>query len=820
MESLYQTDLFVEQNHDHLNGEEKDVETVDPYIQHASSSINASKAIMKCKDRISVMELHSVDQQVEQYAIQNNQVELTKCTMMDLYANDVDIDVAQEREEKKDEVGAILELYGVDKSIKKMANHDAKAKEAEIIRILHNLDLQVDGLDESSSTSIEEMHETENRGPIEAVIRAKSTAHVISPQIRDLIQTDLDVDGVNQKDEIQDVRALFKVDCEIDRQKASHKKEDHMSDINQLYQIDCQIKDMEYQIPLRDELEGTTDDIIMSELFAVDLEMEVRHEAKETKCEIDAILDLYHVDQRVDTAKHSESLEVYCDLYQLDLSIDVGGKSSVCADDFVDPMMKAMMRQYQVRSAAQVIAVCKGTAEVAELLSVDLEMDGLNQNCGMLDVAALLAVDDEIRTMAKRNKHEKELHDIYELYEMDQLVGGVDSSREYNVPAKDNLDRAVKYDLDLTLHSREGVTDDIIMSELFAVDLEMEVRHEAKETKCEIDAILDLYHVDQRVDTAKHSESLEVYCDLYQLDLSIDVGGKSSVCADDFVDPMMKAMMRQYQVRSAAQVNAFCDFASQIACLLSVDLEVDDSKRNNELEALASLLQIDSEMGKAAQHIEYKSGVQDLKQLYAMDTTIDGSFRSLLETDQAIDGAHVTLQLVDPIAQKQSAKGKTAIESSFDLGELLFTDLEVEVGRKNDIKQTRTRERRNSATAGDSASNSETLTRRRSSSGRGENDATEFIEHIFGIPTDCLVPKVDVAKVTKVDSGKKTESSEDNTGDALIRHLFGTGLLDVESDSDSGKSIEPKRRDDETSFQSQGRTMQIASFFGNLFKQG
>jgi len=94
------------------------------------------------------------------------------------------------------------------------------------------------------------------------------------------------------------------------------------------------------------------------------------------------------------------------------------------------------MRQYQVRSAALVNAACKGTAEVACLLSVDLEMDGLKQNCGILDVAALLAVDEEILAMANRNKHEEELHDIYELYEMDLRVGGADSSREYNVPVR------------------------------------------------------------------------------------------------------------------------------------------------------------------------------------------------------------------------------------------------------------------------------------------------------------------------------------------------------------------------------------------------
>jgi len=292
----------------------------------------------------------------------------------------------------------------------------------------------------------------------------------------------------------------------------------------------------------------------------------------------------------------------------------------------------------------------------------------------------------------------------------------------------------------------------------------------------------------------------------------VDVGGKSNVCADDFVDPMMKAMMRQYQVRSAALVNAFCDVASQIACLLSVDLEMDGSKCNSELKAFASLLQVDSEMGKAAQHIEYKSGVQDLKPLYAMDTTIDGSFRSLLETDQAIDGAQVTLQLVDPIADKQSTEGKTTIEASFDVGELLFTDLEVEVCRKNgnEINQTRTKERRNSFAEGDSA-----IGVKPARVSKGD----EFIEHFFGIPSDCLVPNVDVSKVTKVDSGKNSESSED-TGDALMRHLFGTGLLDVTSDLDSGKCIEPKRSDDETSSQRQSTTKKIGSFFGNIFKQG
>jgi len=207
--------------------------------------------------------------------------------------------------------------------------------------------------------------------------------------------------------------------------------------------------------------------------------MEAWYEEKETRCEIDAITDdlYYHVlGQRVDKAKHSESRDD--------------------GDCVVDLMTGATMRQCKDRPAAQVNAVCKGTVKVAELLSVDLEMDGLKQNCGILDVAALLAVDKEVLAMTKRNKHEEELHDINELY---LRLGGAANSREYNVPA------VMEEDLDLTLHSREGVTNDIIMSELFAVDLEMEVRYEAKDTICDINAIMDLTKGLTRQNIQNHS---------------------------------------------------------------------------------------------------------------------------------------------------------------------------------------------------------------------------------------------------------------------------------------------------------------------------
>ena len=421
MQSLYETDMFIDENSNHLVGEEKVVETVDPYIR----SSKETPSPLKCKDRISVMELYTVDQQVDQYGQPKKHNPNTNSTIMDSRDNDITIDVPREREGTKEGVRSILGLYEVDQSIQLIKKVKDDAVDAESIKKLYNLDQLVDRGKISPPKSVEKTDKIEIGVPNEAVLRATSA----------LTLSQKDLDGIHQKENMSGIEELYNLDCEVDRRIASNKYEADVDGLSQLYQRDCQIEKMEYQMPVKmlkpgkgkmvQEIDLTLhpDDDIMDTLFAVDLEMDVRNEAKDTKCDIDAIIDLYHVDQWVDkTTYNIESFNVYRDLHLLDLLVDTGGSAKVSIDDFVDPAMKSMMNQYKVVATAQMNAFCRGTIDVAELLRTDLEVEGLKCDHDMLDVSQLLAVDEEISAMASRSKRKEDVNHIQELHKMDLRI--------------------------------------------------------------------------------------------------------------------------------------------------------------------------------------------------------------------------------------------------------------------------------------------------------------------------------------------------------------------------------------------------------------
>eukprot|EP00979_Chaetoceros_neogracilis_P001789 scaffold324_cov212-Chaetoceros_neogracile.AAC.1 len=643
MQSLYETDTFIDENSNHLVGEEKVVETVDPYIR----SSKETPSPLKCKDRISVMELYTVDQQVDQYGQPKKHNPNTNSTIMDSRDNDITIDVPREREGTKEGVRSILGLYEVDQSIQLIKKVKDDAVDAESIKKLYNLDQLVDRGKISPPKSVEKTDKIEIGVPNEAVLRATSA----------LTLSQKDLDGIHQKENMSGIEELYNLDCEVDRRIASNKYEADVDGLSQLYQRDCQIEKMEYQMPVKmskprkgnmiQEIDLTLhpDDDIMDTLFAVDLEMDVRNEAKDTKCDIDAIIDLYHVDQWVDkTTYNIESFNVYRDLHLLDLLVDTGGSAKVSIDDFVDPAMKSMMNQYKVVATAQVNASCRGTIDVAELLRINLEVEGLKCDHDMLDVSQLLAVDEEISAMASRSKRKEDVNHIQELHKMDLRIDG----------------RSMVQEIDLTLHP-----DDDIMDTLFAVDLEMDVRNEAKDTKCDIDAIIDLYHVDQWVDkTTYNIESFNVYRDLHLLDLLVDTGGSAKVSIDDFVDPAMKSMMNQYKVVATAQMNASCRGTIDVVELLRIDLEVEGLKCDHDMLDVSQLLAVDEEISAMASRSKRKEDVNHIQELHKMDLRIDE--RSMVQEMTLIPDT-----LAENISSKMIArrveKGEELIEHIFGI---------------------------------------------------------------------------------------------------------------------------------------------------------
>jgi len=241
---------------------------------------------------------------------------------------------------------------------------------------------------------------------------------------------------------------------------------------------------------------------------------------------------------------------------------------------------------------------------------------------------------------------------------------------------------------------------------------------------------------------------------------------------------MTKLVMNQYKFCAIAQMDEFCRGTIEVAELLRVDLEIHNSKCKREMEAFASLLQVDFEVDEAAKHREHRSGVQVLKPMYSMDATIDGDFQSLLEIDNLIDGKHISTQLVDPAAHKQKREGEVFTSS---IPDYISDD---DFAKINSVRL---------------------------------NDGEDLIEHIFGIPSKRLLPKIDaLTEVKKVDTDAKDNSQLDDTGNSLIRHLFGTGLLDLKSGASSKHDIEAsKGTTDDTNCQSKKKKLPIkfASFF-------
>lgn len=214
-----------------------------------------------------------------------------------------------------------------------------------------------------------------------------------------------------------------------------------------------------------------------------------------------------------------------------------------------------------------------------------------------------------------------------------------------------------------------------VMDSLYSNDVQVDALRDDKEFHRDLDVLMELYHVDVKVDRCKGSSMVESQIqDLWKIDRLVD--GEHGESVDDFVDTLTPKVMLQMEVQSHANL---CKYdTSGVVNLLRTDMFVDGAKIDQEMMALVPLLEVDAMIDQCSKSKEYTSEAKRTKPLHLMDGTTDGCFKSLLETDKQVDGAekHSSSELVDPYCH--DAQGQDLIGTLFDVADLLRTDVEVD----------------------------------------------------------------------------------------------------------------------------------------------
>jgi len=212
--------------------------------------------------------------------------------------------------------------------------------------------------------------------------------------------------------------------------------------------------------------------------------------------------------------------------------------------------------------------------------------------------------------------------------------------------------------------------------------------------------------------------------------------------------------MRQHQLFARSQLKAHC--TNDVSELLRTDLDVDGYNQHRiEMENFASMLGIDAEMDMAVRTMQYKDDVEDARALHSMDVAISSGFKSLLQTDQEVDGKLPDMQVVDHIARKrkESANPEGMSGSLLDVADMLLTDMEVDRDEARD----------------------------------------DLILHLFGLPAG-LPPSLGVDHAGS--TGKIEQNAPVTTkGDDLIGQLFGLGQVPGLLVTDGGMKVESNETD-------------------------
>jgi hypothetical protein len=368
---------------------------------------------------------------------------------------------------------------------------------------------------------------------------------------------------------------------------------------------------------------------LFSDLYNTDLSVDSRGAFIHEQDDIDAIIDLYHVDLEVDKSQNSVVRDIFYELHAIDITVD--GKPVPSAKDitFVDSLLSSQMRHYQTRAMDQA-QYNEDRADVMDLLATDTEIDQYSHLSIDTEIMhELAAVDKEMDSTKGADEAKAAFTAVKDLYDVDQEIdshgGKRNSSRkasepmEYSIPLKglspvrDPSGKSIEKTLVTNTYSS-------LMGDLYATDLSIDSRGATIHEKDDIAAILDLHSVDQAIDTKKTSAAGKIIHDIRKIDMAVDRIQEDNV---EFFDPFLSTQMRQFQSSTTDQAK-YDAARADVMDLWETDTEVDGRKYHSmDATLMNDLLSVDKEMDTAKAADEAKMAFTAVHSLYQVDKQVE-----------------------------------------------------------------------------------------------------------------------------------------------------------------------------------------------------
>jgi len=493
----------------------------------------------------------------------------------------------------------------------------------------------------------------------------------------DLYSNDVKVDALrddrNSHRDFDVLMELHDVDVKVDRAKGSS-------------MVECQIRDLLKIDRLVDGAHtGKTDDFVDTLTSKIMLQMEVQSRANLCKYDTSGVAHLLRTDMFVDGAKVDQDMEAIAPLLEVDRMMDQAHKSKEYTsgvqsakplhlmDATIDGRFKSLLETDEQMDGGDRRSRSKLVDPYSSRKTQDEDLIS-----SLFDVADLFRTDVEVGERAaiqSDDGFELERFEKNDIPGMEFSGNAMGHVEEYFVPVKGLSPSRNDY---IPSHLSEKKDSNVtsIMDDLYSNDVKVDALRDDRNSHRDFDVLMELHDVDVKVDRAKGSSMVECQIrDLLKIDRLVD--GAHTGKTDDFVDTLTSKIMLQMEVQSRANL---CKYdTSGVAHLLRTDMFVDGAKVDQDMEAIAPLLEVDRMMDQAHKSKEYTSGVQSAKPLHLMDATIDGRFKSLLETDEQMDGGdrRSRSKLVDPYSSRKT-QDEDLISSLFDVADLFRTDVEVD----------------------------------------------------------------------------------------------------------------------------------------------
>lgn len=389
---------------------------------------------------------------------------------------------------------------------------------------------------------------------------------------------------------------------------------------------------------------------LFSDLYNTDLSVDSRGVLIHEQDDIEAIIELYHVDLEVDKSQNSVVRDIFCELHSTDIAVD--GNSVPSAEDikFIDPMLSSQMRHYETRAMDQA-QYDDARAEVMDLLTTDMEMDQFSHLSIDTELMHdLVSVDREMDSAKGADEIKAAFSAVKDLYAVDQEIDNHGSKRISSLESSDPLEYSIPLKgLSPSEIDQPGKTSQTkkpyssLMGDLYATDLSVDSRGAYVHEKDDIAAILELHSVDEAVDTKRKSSAGDIIHEIRKVDMAVDRIQEEKV---EFIDPFLSKQMRQFQASKADQAKLDAGRA-EVMDLWETDIEVDQRKYESiDASLMNDLVSVDKEMDSAKYVDEAKVAFAAVHSLYSVDKQV--------ERFESIDTAIEQVAPPPPSNQKRS----------------------------------------------------------------------------------------------------------------------------------------------------------------------